>query len=135
MDFRATVRRITHDRAAGGSRLHGWHPIALPASRNRCLRSTLSSHRSPVSRPGPAPASVSDSTDAPLPILLEEVEDARPPMVYFTVDQEVILRQDHSDIVVNADKHIVETLFHARRPSRHLLGKVAQLRMRYLVIT
>jgi hypothetical protein len=45
------------------------------------------------------------------------------------------MRHDRGNIVVNVDKHVVEALFHARRPSRHFLGKFAQLRVRYLVIT
>jgi hypothetical protein len=55
-------------------------------------------------------------------------------MMHLATDQEIIVCPDHGDIVVHADKRAVETLLQPFGSSRHLLRKVPQFRVRYLVI-
>lgn len=55
-------------------------------------------------------------------------------MTDFTIDQEIITRPDHCDIIVNSDKRIVEAFLQAFRSSRQPQGKITQLRVGYLMI-
>lgn len=94
----------------------------------------LCSHCLPFLRPGAGAAIVGYAGDAPVPILFQEAEDVRAPVMHFSADQEVVVRPDHGDVIVNADERIVEPFFQARCSSGNLLGKVAQWRVRYLVV-
>src|SRR5882757_2799292 len=88
----------------------------------------------PVSRPRATPAIVGYGGYAPLPMLFQQAENVRAPVMYFTVDQEIVACPDHGDIIVDADKRVVEPLLQAGRPPGHLRGKLAQLRVRYLMV-
>lgn len=69
-----------------------------------------------------------------MPVLFQEAEAIRAPVVHVSFDQEIVVRPYHGDVVVNADEQIVEALPQACGSSGYLLGQVAQWRARYLMV-
>jgi hypothetical protein len=55
-------------------------------------------------------------------------------MMHLAPNPEIVFCPDHGDIVVHADKWVAEAFLQAFRSSRHLLRKVPQYHVRYLVI-
>ena len=65
----------------------------------------------PICRPRSGTAIVSDGADTPLAVLLQEAENVRPPMMYLTIDQEIIVRPDHGNIIIDENTRVIEALF------------------------
>lgn len=58
-----------------------------------------------------------------MPVLFQEAEDIRAPVVHVSVDQEIVVRPYHGDVVVNADEWIVEALLRRAVPPVISLGR------------
>ena len=65
----------------------------------------------PICRPRAGTTIVSDAADTPLAVLLQEAENVRSPMMHLTIDQEIIVRPDHGNIIIDENTRIIEALF------------------------
>jgi hypothetical protein len=54
---------------------------------------------------------LSVTAQTPLAVLFQEAENVRSPMMYLTIDQEIIVRPDHGNIIIDEDTWIIEALF------------------------